>query len=224
MPVPRMPSEEELRRSLEEVKKQITGLEAKLKKLDVAADSLKKARKLIRTRTPSGSEVLSEMEIADGKPKTITARGETLEEAFSKGRTKVPTGAQIIRETALQKPRLRIITVKAFEEKEARQKAGRKTKKNEHVQQCRMIKPERSRFLGLGRKPALYEISFQRIAIVEIVAKGKASVRATVGGKHVMEDIIQLRSKASALESGLAQLRSGAPESRASSSPIRSNW
>ena len=106
-------SEEELRQSLEEVKKQLTGLEAKLKQVNVAADSLEQAREQIRAQTPSGSEVLSEQVIADGKPKTITARGETLEQAFSKCRTQVPGGAQIVRETALQTPGQRIITVKA---------------------------------------------------------------------------------------------------------------
>lgn len=219
MPVRVMEPKEELQRLLEEVQKQLRGLEAKLKQLDAAADSLEEAKKLIRAQMPSGSEVLSESEISDGKPRTITATGETLKEAFSKGRTLVPTGANIVRETALQTPGQRIITIEAFDEKEAREKAGQATERDERVQQCRLIKPVRSGFWGLGRKPGRYEVSlFQRVARIEIVVKPSASVRASVGEKRIVEEVIRLRRKAMELE--LTLLRSGAPESRASSSPI----
>jgi hypothetical protein len=213
-------SAEELRQSLEKVKEQMKGLEGKLSQLKVEADSLEEARKLIRAQTPAGSEVLSEEEIADGKQKTITTTGKTLEEAFSKGRAQVPKGYQLLRQDALTSPSQRIITVRAFDENEAKEKARRAALPEEEVQGCRMVAPARSRFLGLGRKPALYEISVFEPATVEIVAKGKASVRATVGEKHVMEEIIRLRGRASELNS--AMLRSSAPESRASSSPVSS--
>jgi hypothetical protein len=196
----------------------LTNLQAKLRQLKVVADSLDEARKLIRAQMPPGLEVLSEEEIADGKPKTIMATGKTLEEALSKGRTQVPKGAQIVRETELTRPGQRIINVEAFDKKEAEEKAERVAKPGEKVQQCRQVKPGRSGFLGLGRKPSRYEISLFQVATVELVAKGKASVRATFGEKHLVDEIIRLRSRAL----DLAWFKSGAPESRAGSSPIKS--
>lgn len=149
--------------------------------IDVEADSLEEARNEVMSQTPAGLQLLSETIISDGKPGSFNGVAETIEAAFAKVQSEIPDDAFDLEKKELIAPARKVITVEAFDEDSATMEANRQIPENAVIESLKLTNSGRKGFLGIGKKPNIYEAEVFQHAMVEIAYKQKAKITARVG-------------------------------------------
>jgi tetratricopeptide (TPR) repeat protein len=149
--------------------------------LVIEAQSVALAKKDARARTPAGHRILSVRVLSDGDTKTERGSGETAEIALEKARSKLPSGAQVLTEKEVVAARIEFVEVEAASADEATSLLLRSIDTDAVIESVELMIPARSGFLGLGRKRARFRGRVFRHAVVEVVFKVMAKIRAEVG-------------------------------------------
>jgi hypothetical protein len=149
--------------------------------IEIAANSLEEAREQIKTRMPTGLQLLSETVISDGKPKSARAVAETIEAAMAKAQEEVPHDAEVVEKKQVAAPEHKVVTVEAFDEQAARQEASSGIPRTATLNALTLVRPGSKGFLGIGKKPNQYEAEVFHQAVVEITYKEQARVSAKIG-------------------------------------------
>ncbi|GAH39302.1 unnamed protein product, partial [marine sediment metagenome] len=147
--------------------------EIRSKVIEVEAETLEEARQKVKSQIPEGYALRSEQIISSGREKTVQAVANTTEEAFAKARGKILAGVKIIEEKELNAPERNIITVETFYPKniaenhvwsEARRQLGDKAE----VKNVELLTVGSKGFLGMGKKPNVYQAEIYKQARVGI--------------------------------------------------------
>lgn len=149
--------------------------------VEVEADSLEEARRQVKSQIPPGLSILSERIISDGKPKTAKGVSETTAEARARAQTRIPNGADVVAEKMLSTPERKVLTVEAFDEESARVQAENQSGSTALIKAVKLLASGSKGFLGIRRKPNLYEVEVSHQAIIEITYKMKARISAEIG-------------------------------------------
>jgi hypothetical protein len=149
--------------------------------IEVAANSLEEAREQIRSRIPTGLQLLSETVISDGKPKTARAVAETTEAALAKAQDEIPHGAEVVEKKEVAAPESKVVTVEAFDEQSAREEVSSGIPRTATLNALKLVRSGSKGFLGIGKKPNQYEAEVFHHAVMEITYKEQARVSAKIG-------------------------------------------
>jgi hypothetical protein len=151
--------------------------------LEIEADSLQTARQQAKAQVPAGLCMLSETILSDGKQSTAKGVADSASAALEKARKDVPDGAEIVSEKELVPTSHRSIEVEAFDEQAARLSAEKTigwswSAKIERV----ILKTEGKKgFLGMGKKPNLYQVTVFQPSVAEVRFGRKAKIRVEIG-------------------------------------------
>jgi len=149
--------------------------------IEATANSLEEAREQIKSRIPTGLQLLSETVVSDGKPKTARGVGETTTAAQAKAEDQVPREAEVIEKKEVGTPELKVVAVKAFDEQSARQEVSSSIPRTATLKALRLARPGSKGFLGIGKKPNQYEADVFHQAVVEVTYKEQPRISASVG-------------------------------------------
>jgi hypothetical protein len=145
---------------------------------EIEAGSLDEALALARSRVPPGYKIASVRILDRGGVRTVRATGDTEETAFA--RAAIPPRAAILERRTVRTPS-RAIQVSALDEPRARALAREKAEPDESLARISVAVPGRKGFLGLGRTPGTYELTFARQAMVEVVVRTEARIGVKLG-------------------------------------------
>lgn len=163
----------------------------KAKAIEAEADSMHEAREVLQTQIPEGFLIKSERIVSNPERTSVIGRGTTEEEAVTKAQSQVPSGALIASTRTINQPDHKTLTIAAFDAEEARAKADEKanTDAGTIVKSLKMASPGKKGFLGMGRKPNIYECDIFKQAAVEVVyTRGKARLVGILAEATKKED------------------------------------
>jgi hypothetical protein len=152
--------------------------------IEVEADSVEEARRLVESRMPDGHRAVSETIVVGDQSWTVRGIGETHEAAIETARSKIPAHAIIMAEAVLEDPDTWTITIDADSEALARAQAEAQLRRvdpgleTRNVKALSLKKPGRKGFLGIGRK--LNRYSAEVISSAVVVVKYRFRVRIKV--------------------------------------------
>ena len=149
--------------------------------IEIEADSIEEATKQAITRKPRGLDILSEEILSDGKRKSVKGVADTMETALTEARDLVPAGAEIIEEKELISPSQRLLKVEAHDEATAEKEVKGKIHESGRIDSIRLKTLAKKGFLGIGKKPNVYDVKVLQPAVAEVTFKGKAKIRVKVG-------------------------------------------
>jgi len=164
--------------------------------IEVEADSLESALEQAKAQIRGGLQILSTTTLCDGKPNTVRGVADSTEEALNAALKQFPFGAEKLSEKEMGKARVETIEIEAFEEEAAKLLAKQRVGKWSRVQGIKQRAPGKRGFLGIGKKPGLFEVKVFHPAVVEVEYKQKAKVRIEAGVKR--EDDRKQRARAEA--------------------------
>jgi hypothetical protein len=153
--------------------------------IEVEASSLEDARKEAASKVPAGYHLWSEDVLADGAPKSVTASAATEEAALAAAAAQVPPGAQATGNTIRTPPGRRVAETAAWSEASARRQVEGQIDETAKVEAVRLKTPGKTGFLGLGRKPAVYEVEIAQDAVAVARYESPARIRIHVGDRRV---------------------------------------
>lgn len=149
--------------------------------LEIEAETLSAAREQAKAKVAKGSLILSETIVSDGKEQTVRAAADSPSAAFEMARKDVPDGAQILREEEAISSSRKSIDVEGFSEDSAKAAAQRMVDSTARIEALSMKRPGKKGFLGIGRKPGLYQADVFQPLVVSIRFKVKARIRVEIG-------------------------------------------
>ena len=148
--------------------------------IEVEAESVPEARRLIQAKIPPGFESQSEKVISDGQPVTVTVAAETLAAAQAQARSQLPAGAWIVEQKNLTTPATTVLSVKAFDEPGAKTEARRQIDSSAAINTIKLVTAGRAGFLGLGKVPNQYDVEVFQPAVVAITYQSKVKLAVTI--------------------------------------------
>jgi hypothetical protein len=149
--------------------------------LEIEADSLQSARQQAKAQVPAGLYMLSETILCDGKESRVKAVADSASAALEKARKEVPEGAEIVSEKELVPASHKSIEVEAFDEQAATSLAKQKIDSTARIEGI-MVKTAGSKgFLGMGKKPSLYQVTVFQPSVAEARFRRKAKIRVQIG-------------------------------------------
>jgi tetratricopeptide (TPR) repeat protein len=148
--------------------------------IEAEADSLEEAKKQVRSQVPEDCVVFSETVLSDGSPKTVKATADTIDAAFGEAQGKLPQQATVVEKRQVTMPATSVIPIQAMDDHEALGLARRNLGDTATVKGVILTKPGKKGFLGLGKTLNAYETQVFQPAVVEIIYRTKAKVRAEV--------------------------------------------
>jgi len=152
------------------------------KVMEIEATSLNAAREQAKANiTKKGLRIVSEKILSDGKEQTVNAVADSVSAAFEIARGKIPEGAQVLKEHEMILPSQKSMEVEAFDEKNARTLARQMVDSTARIETLTMKKIGKKGFLGIGKKPHLYQVDISQPAVVSISFQLKARIRVEVG-------------------------------------------
>ena len=152
-----------------------------VKAIEVEADSLEEAKRLVRAQVPEGLQLLSEKVVSDGKPKTVTATADTVEAALEKARGKVPGDAAVLETKVVAEPGEEVVGAEAFSEEEAKAAMKKELKTGAQLRSVRLVVPGKKGFFGIGKTPNQYEGEVCQQAVVKLTHTTRAKIAAQIG-------------------------------------------
>ncbi len=161
--------------------------------LEIEADSLEETRRIAGERIPTGFHFWNEEVLEDGKPKSVAASADTEDAALAAAQALVAAAVQGGKATTISSqirvpPGRRTIETEAWDEASARKQAEGKIDRTARIEASRIKRPGKPGFLGLGRKPALYEIDVFQCAVAAAEYKVPARIRWHVGDSRIPEE------------------------------------
>lgn len=148
---------------------------------EIEADSIGVARLIASARLSPGMFLHSEQILWDGSKTSVEAAAETVERALRKARNGMPSGAVSTGEEVTVEPFHKYVEVEAFDESSARAQARQHLARHGRIEKVVVKRAGRVGFMGIGRRPALYELELTQPAVVRINFKAKARLRVRVG-------------------------------------------
>lgn len=149
--------------------------------IEVEADSLEEAKRLVRAQIPESLQLLSEKVISDGKPKTVNATADTVDAALEQARGKVLDDATVLETKVVAEPGKDVVRAQAFSEEEAKAAIKKTLETGARVQAVRLVAPGKKGFLGIGKTPNQYEVDVVRQAVVRIKYSTRPKIAAQIG-------------------------------------------
>lgn len=160
------------------------------RQIEVEADSLDEAKKQLQSDLPKGCAILSEEILCKGELETVEGVAATVEEAVEIAKRKIPESATIAEEVVQTTPKRETTQVEAENGQNAASAAPLKYAAK--VELVSLNTPGKKGFLGFGKTPAIYDVTILQQAVVKVVFRQKAKIRA----KTVSESqLIQIRSE-----------------------------
>lgn len=151
--------------------------------IEVEADSLESARAEVRSKVPPDQVVLNERVISDGKPQTVRKCAETTAEALKLACQQVPAGARVIEEKKLTDAQSKTLTVEVFTEQKIPAEIERLLGAEGIIKAKRLVTAARNGFLGIGKRPAVFEVEVFLPAQASVTWKTQAKIAAEIGEK-----------------------------------------
>lgn len=151
-----------------------------LKYIEIEDESLEGAKAIVTAQIPKGQRIRVERVLVDGKPQTVTGSAETFDAAFAEAQHVVPSTAKILSRTKMSAPDVKRVTIEAFDMSSAKRQAEAQFK-NARATNVTTTRLGRKGFLGIGKKPNLYEVEVHLLAVVEIAFKPRFKVSFGVG-------------------------------------------
>ncbi|MCD4825941.1 MAG: hypothetical protein K8S55_15220 [Phycisphaerae bacterium] len=148
--------------------------------IEAEANLLDEAKKQVRSQIPEDCLVVSETVVSDGSPKTLKATADTIDAAFSEAQKKLPEEAIVVVKKEVITPVARVIPIEAIDDHSALGLARRNLGDTATVKGVTLTKPGKKGFLGIGKTLNGYEAQVFQPAVVEIIYRKKAKVRAEV--------------------------------------------
>lgn len=163
----------------EEITSQVPFDETQAQTLELEAESLEEAHRMLNAQLPGEMQIFSKQIVADGKPRTLEAVGDTAEAAFAEARSKIPEGAKILDQKVLSAAEDKI-TVEADDEESARMQVETRRPQSVVIN-VRILSPAQKGALGFGAKAGQYEVAFAQPAVVALTYKTKAKLSVKYG-------------------------------------------
>ena len=121
-----------------------------------------------------------------GDTRVVVYTGSTLEEALKGARNNLLIDEEVIEEkTSL--PSEEVLKTKAFDEYTASLNLNKVIGGHARIVEISLLSQGKKRFLGIGKKPNIYEARIFRPALVELVTKRKTKIREETGAKPATE-------------------------------------
>jgi hypothetical protein len=167
--------------------------------IEVAAESLEDARREAGQRIPAGFYLWREEVLADGKPASWVGTADTNEGALAAAARMAPAGATIVGNHLRIPSGCRTIQTEAGNDLTARQLVSEQVRREvkqqfnlngkfHKISAVRLKSPARGGFLGLGKKPAVYEVEVCQLAAAVAEYKLPARIRLRVGDSRVPDE------------------------------------
>jgi len=154
--------------------------------VEIEATSLNEAQELLEKKVPEGLAVLSRQILSDGKPVTLEAIADTEQDALADCRKRLPENAVVVDKKVDAKSSTRTLVFQADDEESARENAKTKMSDADTIKNLRVRDPGSKGFLGIGKKPRIYEVEISQPAGVHVqitATTEKVRIRATLGVK-----------------------------------------
>jgi len=148
--------------------------------IEVEAESMLEARRLIQSKIPPGFESQSEKVISDGQTVIITVAAETIAAAQDQARSQIPDGAWVVEQKDLTTPATTVINVQAYDEPGAKTEARRLIDPTATIHTIKLVTAGRAGFLGLGKVPNQYDVEVFQPAVVAITYQTKVKLVVTI--------------------------------------------
>jgi hypothetical protein len=149
--------------------------------LEIEADSLQTARQQAKAKVPAGLFMLSETILSDGKQSTAKGVADSASAALEKARKDVPDGAEIVSEKELVPASHRSIELEAFDEQAASLSAKKMIDSTARIEGILVKTEGKKGFLGMGKKPNLYQVTVFQPSVAEVRFGRKAKIRVEIG-------------------------------------------
>jgi hypothetical protein len=149
--------------------------------IEIEADSLEVAQRLIKARMGQGAFLLSDEILTHGGRHTARASAETTERAFAVAQARLPVGAEVVEQREIVPAGRRTVTVDAHDDAAAALAARAQLGASETAEPPRLVAAGRRGWLGWGRRPGRYTVDLVQPSIVEVTYKRSARLRAKIG-------------------------------------------
>lgn len=149
--------------------------------IEIEADSLEVAQRLIKARMGEGAFLLNEEILTHGGRHTARANAETTERAFALAQARIPAAAEVVGQRELVPAARRTVTIEAHDPAAATLAAKAMLGPTETAEPPRLAEQGRRGWLGFGRRPSRYAVELVQPSIVEITYKRPARLRAKIG-------------------------------------------
>lgn len=150
-------------------------------RIEIEAETLEKARRVLKSQVGPGSFLVAEQIVAHGGKQAARASAPTTAAAFAQAHARVPAGAEIVSEQEVVAPGRRSVTVEALDGPRAAALVKSQLGSTESAGEPQLLRRGRKGLLGLGRRPGRYEVEIIQPSIVEITYKRQARLVAKVG-------------------------------------------
>lgn len=124
------------------------------------APTIESAKKKAKDSIPSNAKVIDLEVIRGGGPGTKEVEGSSKEAAAENAKYIVPLGAEIDQEIVVREGKQGTQSVQAYSEQEARESAQKQLLEEADIKKIICTEPVSNGFLGVGRKPGTYEVSW----------------------------------------------------------------
>jgi len=142
-------------------------------RVHLVSASAEEAERRVQSALPTSWKVWKKTVLSGGEKGNIERRAESSERALAAARQNLPPEATVLDERVEHHRSQDPVEVEAFSEDEARIKA-QETSKWIDATNVRLKSRGRSRFLGIGRRPNVYEVFFREQVRAEITYQEKA--------------------------------------------------
>jgi hypothetical protein len=150
--------------------------------IEIEADTESEALNKFDTAKPQGYDLWKQIVIQDEHPKTMTASAETVELATASALSQLPPRAIVTSQRVVHDAARAKITVIENSEKRAIESAKWDAKvrygidDNAIIEAVKLVSRGSRGFLGIGKKPEHYEVSFFSPAVIELIYQPKLKI------------------------------------------------
>lgn len=124
------------------------------------APTIESAKKKAIDSVPSNAKVIDLEVIRDGAPQTKEGEGISKEKAVKNARRQMPEGAEVDEKKVVREGKQGTQSVQVYSEKDAREGAQKQLLEGAKIKNIICTEPASKGFLGFGRKPGTYELSW----------------------------------------------------------------
>ncbi len=143
----------------------------------IEAPTVEEARQKANESVPSGAKVLGFQVINDGAPEAKEVEDTSREAALEKAKRYIPEGGTVQEEQVVREGKEGILTVQAYSEQDARNAIEPQLPVGANIQNTVCTRGVSKGFLGFGRKPGTYEVSWILPWKIRLIYRRLAAVK-----------------------------------------------
>jgi HEAT repeat protein len=157
--------------------------------IDVEGASLAVVRKRARSQVPAGLTIIREEVLTDGIDREL-GTGETVEEAIKEARGELPNGARVLKTEIESEPEFETLEIEGgyrnaiMDEYPVREKLEKSMSHRKTLHSLSLKSRARKGFLGIGKKPNVFEAKILHNAVVWLTYTTGAKIRFHVGTRE----------------------------------------